>query len=273
MPHCDVDVAANSFRNLAPVHVPALFFDGPDDLAHRRGSAGGVGEGHRASGGDEGVGARADQKVDEYGMWLVVGDQDGRVAVEGAGEEGAQEIDAVGQVDGNTLCALSLQVAADHGDIEAEVGEAVLGDAIGAKYGHECGSTARGGALFEGNLARDAPPYGAQVTVLAGRVHRGAGRVDGQAGAQRIAMGSLGRPEDGRLAWLAYVRGLCLAGQQERVRVSIGRIVEDKGDIGGEHGGKKRRVAVPAGEEVGEGTVELVEKAGHGVLPRERYVE
>ncbi len=34
-------------------------------------------------------------------------------------------------------------------------------------------------------------------------------------------MGSFGRPKDGRLARLPHIRGLCLSGKQQRVRVSI----------------------------------------------------
>jgi hypothetical protein len=54
-------------------------------------------------------------------------------------------------------------------------------------------------------------------------------------------MGRLGRSEDGRLSWLAHVRGLRLPCKQQRVRVGIGGVEDDpahkaqkgKGDEGG----------------------------------------
>lgn len=77
-------------------------------------------------------------------------------------------------------------------------------------------------------------------------------------------MGRLGRPEDGRLARLAHIGCLGLPCQQQRVRVGVSSVVDDPAHKGQDAGGEERRVDVPAGQQVGDAAVELLEEAGHG---------
>lgn len=78
-------------------------------------------------------------------------------------------------------------------------------------------------------------------------------------------MGRLGRPEDGRLSRLPHVRGLRLAGEQQRVRVSIGVVgqhpADEAQDADEEHG----REGIPAVEQVGDGPVQLLQESRHVV--------
>lgn len=78
------------------------------------------------------------------------------------------------------------------------------------------------------------------------------------------AMRRLGRPEDGRLARLAHVGSLRLSRQQERVGVRIGLVVYDPGQEAQDANGEERRVAIPTGQQRGNGAVELVNESGHG---------
>jgi len=82
---------------------------------------------------------------------------------------------------------------------------------------------------------------------------------EGKRRGMRTAMGSFGRPEDGRLARLPHVRSLRLSRQKQRVRVCVGRVVEDPAHEAQDGDGEERRVQVPAGEEVGNGAIQLLE--------------
>jgi hypothetical protein len=81
-------------------------------------------------------------------------------------------------------------------------------------------------------------------------------------------MGRLSRAEDGRLAWLPHIGSLCLSGKQERVRVSIGRVVDGVANEGHNAGEDQGRVDVPARQQVRNSTVELVEETRHVVVDR-----
>lgn len=281
VPDGDIYVAADAVGNLAPVHVAARLLDGPDDLAQGGDVLRDGGQREGAGLGDDGVGARLLEELGQAAVGLHVGDEDGGEAVEGAGEDDDEQLEAVGQVDGDAAGVVIVQVLSDDGHLLGDAGDVVLGELVRAQDGHEGSGAGGAGLLLEGDLARDAAPDVAQVAVLAGRVHGRAGGLDGEAGAQRVcwrsagergqaqrrrtAMGHLGAPEDGRLARLAHVRSLCLAGQQQRVRVGVGVAgdePDDEGEQGHEQGG---RVGVPAGEQVPEGAVQLLQKAGHRV--------
>lgn len=180
VPDGDVDLAANALGDLAPVHVPARLLDGPHNLAEAGHAAGDVGQRDRASLGDERVGFCSLEQLDEGGVRLVVGNQDGREAVEGAGEQHRQELEAVGQVDGDALGAVVVQVLADDGNLLGDARDAVLRHALLAQDGHDGGGAAGAGLLLQRDLARDAAPDVSEIAVLAGRVHGRARRLDGE---------------------------------------------------------------------------------------------
>lgn len=74
----------------------------------------------------------------------------------------------------------------------------------------------------------------------------------------RTAMGSLGRPEDGRLSGLPHIGSLGLSGKQQRVRVGISRVVYDPAYEADDSDGDEGRVRVPTGENGGYGSVQLL---------------
>jgi hypothetical protein len=277
MPYRDVNLSSNALWHLVPVHVSARLRHGPDNLAETRGASNYICKGNGASFGNEGISAGLDEKVDEHGVGLVVRDKNRSEAVEGAGKEGSQELDAVGKINGNPLRAVVLEVLANDGNLLAYAVDLVLRDALLAVDGHDGRRAARGCASFEGNLAEDALPDIAEVAVLAGRVHWRARGLHGETGAEGIwrsalhsttseaptAMGRLGRPEDGRLARLAHVRRLRLSRQQQRVRVGIGGVVDDPAQVADDAEGDDGSVCIPALEERGNGAVQLLEEACH----------
>jgi hypothetical protein len=81
-------------------------------------------------------------------------------------------------------------------------------------------------------------------------------------------MGRLGRAEDCRLAWLPHIGSLRLSGKKERVRVSIGGVVNDIANKSHDAGEDQGRVNVPTRQQVRNDTVELVEKTRHDVVYR-----
>jgi hypothetical protein len=283
MPHRDVNLASNTLWHLIPVHVSAGLLDSPNDLAETRGASNDIGEGHGAGFGDQSISSGLDEKVDERGVGLVVWDQDGSEAVEGTGKESSQELDAVGQVDGDPLCAVVLEVFANNGNLLAYAINLVLRDALLAVDSHDGRCAARGRASFERDLADDALPDISQVAILACRIHGGARRLYGETGSEGIckvsivtalcrgsptAMRSLGRPENGRLARLPHIRRLCLSRQQQRVRVSIRGVVDDPAQVADDAEGDGGGVDVPTLEQGGDGAVQLFEEPGHGCAYR-----
>lgn len=76
-------------------------------------------------------------------------------------------------------------------------------------------------------------------------------------------MGSLGRPEDSRLSRLPHVRGLSLAGKQQRVRVSICAAGDDPADEADNADEEHSGVDIPALEQVGDGAVQLLQESRH----------
>jgi hypothetical protein len=76
-------------------------------------------------------------------------------------------------------------------------------------------------------------------------------------------MGGLCGPEDGGFAGLPHIRSLRLSGQQQRVRVSVGRVVDDIAHKGGHGGEEQGRVEVPAPQQPRNGIVELLEETRH----------
>ena len=96
--------------------MPACLLHRPDDLSKPRDASAYIRERKGARFRDQCIGASLHKKLGERRMWLVVWNQDGRESVEGAGEEEGEKLDAVGEVDGHSLCAMVFQVRADDGD-------------------------------------------------------------------------------------------------------------------------------------------------------------
>ena len=186
VPDRHIDLAANALGHLAPVHVPACLLHGPDDGAKAWYGLADICKRYGAGLGDQRVGARLDEKLGQCLLRLVVRDQDGREAIEGAGEEGAEELEAVGQVDGHALCPAILQVFSNHSNLLGNIINLVLGDAVLAEDGHNMCRAAGCGALIERNLAHHTSPDVAEVAILASRVHGSARRPYGKTGTQRV---------------------------------------------------------------------------------------
>ena len=77
-------------------------------------------------------------------------------------------------------------------------------------------------------------------------------------------MGRLGRPEDGRLAGVPHIGSLCLACEQQRVRVGVSVVVDDPAQEADDGQGDEGGVAIPVGHEAGDGAVDLFYESGHG---------
>jgi hypothetical protein len=116
-------------------------------------------------------------------------------------------------------------------------------------------------------ISRRSPSFpaeymGAPAGFTARPVRRGSACVStihGEIWQVHTAMGGLGRPEDGRLARLPHIRGLCLPREQQWVGVGIGGIVYDPAQEAQDAKCDETRVQVPAGKKLGNGAVHLVE--------------
>lgn len=71
------------------------------------------------------------------------------------------------------------------------------------------------------------------------------------------------RAENCRLPRLSHVRGLSLAGEQQRVRVSISVAGDDPTSKAQDANKQHSRIYVPALEQVGESSVQLFQKTSH----------
>ena len=99
VPDGDVDLAANALGDFVPVHVPAGLLHSPHDLAQGGHTSSHICEGNRPSLRDQRISTGSLEQLDKGGVWLVVRDEYGGEAVESAGEQDGEELEAVWQVD------------------------------------------------------------------------------------------------------------------------------------------------------------------------------
>ncbi len=141
MPHRNIDLAANSFGHLAPVHVPARLLHGPHDLAQASDSAADVGQSDGASLCDERVSPCLLQELNERRVRLIVGDQDGSEAVEGTSKQHSKKVEAVWQIHGDSLGVVLLEMLPNNGNLLGDASNAVFRDVFLAQDGQDGSST------------------------------------------------------------------------------------------------------------------------------------
>ena len=72
------------------------------------------------------------------------------------------------------------------------------------------------------------------------------------------AMRSFGRAEDSRLSRLPDIRSYCLSGEQQRVCVGIGAVVDDPGQEADDGEGDEGADEVPAREDLPDSLIKLL---------------